>query len=82
MPYSRLPIDINYVRLPHSTIDFIDQIAPSNPLLRYSYEDHFIMRLGYTVGTSGIESFFKRHHRRVAIGECYAESSVERYGVA
>ncbi len=40
-------IDINYVRLPHSTIDFIDQIAPSNPLLRYSYEDHFIMRMGY-----------------------------------
>ncbi len=41
-------IDINYVRLPRSTIDFIDQIAPSNPLLRYSYEDHFIMRTGYT----------------------------------
>ena len=40
-------IDINYVRLPRSTIDFIDQIAPSNPLLRYSYEDHFIMRMGY-----------------------------------
>lgn len=41
-------IDINYVRLPRSTIDFMDQIAPTNPLLRYSYEDHFIMRLGYT----------------------------------
>lgn len=41
-------VDINYVRLPRSTIDFIDQIAPSNPLLRYSYEDHFIMRMGYT----------------------------------
>lgn len=40
-------IDINYVYLPKSTIDFINQIAPSNPLLRYSYEDHFIMRLGY-----------------------------------
>ena len=38
----------NYVRLPRSTIDCSDQIAPSNPLLRYSYEDHFIMRLGYT----------------------------------
>lgn len=42
-------IDINYVYLPESTIDFIDQIAPSNPLLRYSYEDHFIMRIGYTL---------------------------------
>lgn len=41
-------IDINYVRLPRSTFNFIDQIAPSNPLLRYSYEDHFIMRMGYS----------------------------------
>ncbi len=41
-------VDINYVYLPESTIDFINQIAPSNPLLRYSYEDHFIMRTGYT----------------------------------
>lgn len=38
-------IDINYVRLPKSTLDFIDEI--SNPLLRYSYEDHFIMLIGY-----------------------------------
>lgn len=41
------PIDINYVYLPASTTDFINQIAPDNPLLRYSYEDHFIMRIGY-----------------------------------
>ncbi len=41
-------LDINYVRLPRSTINFIDEIAPTNPLLRYSYEDHFIMRLGYS----------------------------------
>lgn len=40
-------IDANYVRLPKSTIDFLNQIAPDNPLLRYSYEDHFIMRMGY-----------------------------------
>ncbi len=49
-------IDVNYVRLPRSTINFIDQIAPSNPLLRYSYEDHFIMRTGYT---------FSRTNRRI-----------------
>lgn len=42
-------VDINYVYLPESTIDFINQIAPNNPLLRYSYEDHFIMRMGYTI---------------------------------
>lgn len=49
-------IDINYVRLPRSTINFIDEIAPTNPLLRYSYEDHFIMRMGYT---------FYRTNRRI-----------------
>ncbi|MDE6380285.1 MAG: BamA/TamA family outer membrane protein [Muribaculaceae bacterium] len=41
------PIDINYVYLPASTNNFIDLIAPDNPLLRYSYEDHFIMRMGW-----------------------------------
>ena len=41
-------IDINYVYLPNSTLDFIEQIAPNNPLLRYSYEDHFIMKTGYS----------------------------------
>lgn len=38
-------IDINYVYLPKSKQNFLDSIA--NPLLRYAYEDHFIMRLGY-----------------------------------
>ena len=52
-------IDINYVYLPESTLDFLDQIAPSNPLLRYSYEDHFIMRIGYT---------YNRTNRRTAPG--------------
>lgn len=41
------PIDINYIYLPESTTDFIDQIAPDNPLLRYSYEDHFIESMSY-----------------------------------
>ncbi len=41
-------MDINYVYLPKSTINFIDEIAPNNPLLRYSYEDHLIMRMAYT----------------------------------
>ncbi len=56
-------IDINLVRLPRSTIDFIDQIAPTNPLLRYSYEDHFIMRLGYT---------YYRTNRRIPTAEINA----------
>lgn len=39
-------LDINYVYLPKSRANFLDSIA--NPLLRYSYEDHLIMRLGYS----------------------------------
>lgn len=50
------PVDINYVYLPESTNNFIDLIAPDNPLLRYSYEDHFIMRMGY--------SFYHTNKRR------------------
>lgn len=46
--YIFTPIDVNYVYLPKSTYNFIDQIAPDNPLLRYSYEDHFIMRMGFS----------------------------------
>ena len=46
--YIFTPIDINYVYLPESTLDFLNNIAPDNPLLRYSYEDHFIMRMGFT----------------------------------
>lgn len=41
-------VDISLVTLPRSTIDFIEHVAPNNPLLRYSYEDHLIMRMGYT----------------------------------
>lgn len=34
--------------------DFSKNIAPNNPLLRYSYEDHFIMRMGYTFYCSNL----------------------------
>lgn len=53
-------IDVNYVYLPHSTLNFIEQIAPENPLLRYSYEDHFIMRMGYS---------YYRTNRRIPTGK-------------
>lgn len=39
-------VDLNYVYLPKSRTDFLDSIT--NPLLRYSYENHFIMRTGYS----------------------------------
>lgn len=57
-------LDINYVYLPESTIDFINQIAPTNPLLRYSYEDHFIMRMRYR---------YSRTNRQIA------NTALERY---
>lgn len=56
-------LDINYVYLPQITDSFLDEIAPDNPLLRYSYEDHFIMRTGYSFyytnkkATHGIGNF-------------------------
>lgn len=42
-------LDINYVYLPRAIEDFLDKVDPDgdNPLLRYSYENHFIMRTGY-----------------------------------
>lgn len=39
-------IDLNYVYLPSSQSNFLDSI--NNPLLRYSYENHLIMRMGYS----------------------------------
>ncbi len=47
-------LDVNYVYLPYTTDNFLDNIAPDNPLLRYSYEDHFIMRMGYTFYCSNL----------------------------
>lgn len=52
-------LDLNLVYLPRSTDDFINNIAPSNPLLRYSYEDHLIMRLGY--------SYYRSNRRPVSV---------------
>ena len=54
-------LDINYVYLPQYMDGFLETIAPTNPLLRYSYEDHFIMRIGYTFYTSNIpETTFRK----------------------
>lgn len=41
-------IDVSYVFLPRSTINFLDEVGAGNPLLRYSYENHLIMRMGYS----------------------------------
>lgn len=61
-------IDVNYVRLPKSSLNFLDSIAPTNPLLRYSYEDHFIMRMGFS---------FQRTNRRAASASLGASTAVQ-----
>lgn len=44
-------LDINYIYMPYRSntfIEYLDYMDEINPLLRYSYEDLFIVRLGYT----------------------------------
>ena len=44
-------LDINYIYMPYRSEqfrDYLDYMDEINPLLRYSYEDLFIIRLGYT----------------------------------
>lgn len=43
-------IDFSYTYLPWMSEEFRDEMDKSemNPVLRYSYENHFIMRMGYT----------------------------------
>ena len=43
--------DLNYIYMPYRSETFreyLDYMDERNPLLRYSYEDLFIVRLGYT----------------------------------
>lgn len=71
--YVFTPIDISYVYLPASTNDFIDQIAPDNPLLRYSYEDHFIMRMGF--------QFYQSNKRRAMNARAPLQKNVTTFRV-
>ena len=50
-------VDVSYIYLPIVTEEFrnnINQLSVDNPLLRYSYEDHFIMRMAYAVYLSNL----------------------------
>ncbi len=50
-------VDISYIYLPKVTEEFknnINDLSVDNPLLRYSYEDHFIMRMAYSVYLSNL----------------------------
>ena len=59
-------LDLNYVYLPKSRTHFLDSIT--NPLLRYSYENHFIMRLGY--------NFYKTNKRPSTLLDSRFQSNV------
>ncbi len=40
-------IDLNYVRYPWISQTYKDSIINKNPLFKYNFQDHFIMRMGY-----------------------------------
>ena len=42
-------IDLNYVYLPWKDPAFSERLNADNPLLKYSYENHLIMRTGYSL---------------------------------
>lgn len=56
-------LDINYVYLPQYMDGFLEEIAPANPILRYSYEDHFIMSIGYNYYTSNVSNTSPLHNK-------------------
>lgn len=50
-------VDVSYIYLPKVTEEFrnnIENLSVNNPLLRYSYEDHFIMRMAYAIYLSNL----------------------------
>lgn len=57
-------LDINYIYMPYRSqtfIDYLNEMDEINPLLRYSYENQFILRMGYTytynsVGLSALQA--------------------------
>ena len=50
-------VEFSYVYLPWISDDFREHFLNNNSILRYSYEDHFIMRIGY----SGSYSTYRKY---------------------
>lgn len=72
-------LDVNYVYLPYYMEGFLEQIAPTNPLLRYSYEDHFIVGLGYNYYTSNLPT--NTPLQRTQLSQAYTlRASIETAG--
>jgi len=59
-------IDINYVHLPYMSSDFMKTIGSS--LLKYSYEDHLIVKIGYTIAYSNQKINEKKNNYSVRAG--------------
>ena len=49
--------DLSFISVPKSKDNFVDSI--SNPMLRYSYQDHLIMRMGY--------NFYRTNKREISV---------------
>ena len=80
-------LDINYIYMPyisgafHEYLDRMDQI---NPLLRHSYEDLFIVRLGYTYtyNSAGGDAMNAARHNSYSVRFNIEESGNLLYGLS
>lgn len=55
-------VDISYIYLPKTSNDFLNNLPSDNPLLRNSYENHFIMRSSYVFYRSNLNPVVKSNH--------------------
>ncbi|MCH5328798.1 MAG: BamA/TamA family outer membrane protein [Coprobacter sp.] len=55
-------VDISYIYLPKTSNDFLNNLPADNPLLRNSYENHFIMRSSYVFYRSNLDPVVKSTH--------------------
>lgn len=59
--------DLNYIYMPYRSETFneyLDEMDNRNPLLRYSYEDLFIVRMGYTYTYNSSGAYSQKTARR------------------
>ena len=80
-------LDINYIYMPYRSEQFreyLDYMDDINPLLRYSYEDLFIIRLGYTYtyNSSGVSTMQTARKSSYSIRLNVEESGNLIYGLS
>ena len=80
-------LDINYIYMPYTSDAFnayLDRMDEINPLLRHSYEDLFIVRLGYTYtyNSAGGNAMNAAKHNSYSIRFNIEESGNLLYGLS